>query len=195
MLTLPERQIYARLGYNFHKTEVDPGQRRDIEATIEEAFSLCGPRGLWTEVGIASRDSGSVTLAEDIRLSSVSLSSMLSGCRSVLLMAATVGEEIITAIAEKISREETAAALIYDAVGSETADETLDWINRYLRQEYIRKGAALTKRRFSPGYADMGLENQKIIYDILGMDRIGVSITERYVLVPEKSVIGIAGVM
>lgn len=48
--------------------------------------------------------------------------------------------------------------------------------------------------RYSPGYGDLPLTNQKIIFDILNLERLGLRITERFMLVPEKSVIAIAGV-
>jgi len=57
-----------------------------------------------------------------------------------------------------------------------------------------REGKKLTKMRYSPGYGDLPLSNQKLIYDVLNLERLGISITERFMLVPEKSVIAIAGV-
>jgi cobalamin-dependent methionine synthase I len=49
-------------------------------------------------------------------------------------------------------------------------------------------------RRFSAGYADFNLENQKAIYDMLQMGKIGVTITPNFILLPEKSVTAISGI-
>ena len=49
-------------------------------------------------------------------------------------------------------------------------------------------------RRFSAGYADFKLENQKMIYEKLQMDKIGVTINSGFILLPEKSVTAISGI-
>ncbi len=49
-------------------------------------------------------------------------------------------------------------------------------------------------RRFSAGYADFNLENQRAIYDILQMGKIDVTITSSFILLPEKSVTAISGI-
>ncbi|HOO47200.1 MAG TPA: methionine synthase, partial [Deltaproteobacteria bacterium] len=78
---------------------------------------------------------------------------------------------------------------------SEMTDEALDWITGYVNQGLRRRAARLTEKRYSAGYGDFALENQKIIYDLLMMHELGVSITESYLLVPEKTVTALAGVL
>jgi len=58
----------------------------------------------------------------------------------------------------------------------------------------LREGRCLTRRRYSPGYGDLALSNQKIIYDALGLEKLGLTLTERFLLIPEKSVLAIAGI-
>jgi hypothetical protein len=73
-------------------------------------------------------------------------------------------------------------------------DTGLDWIMDYLNQQIRREGKTLLPRRFSAGYADFNLENQKAIYEILQMGKIGVTITSSFILLPEKSVTAISGI-
>jgi cobalamin-dependent methionine synthase I len=56
------------------------------------------------------------------------------------------------------------------------------------------QGKNLLPRRFSAGYADFNLENQKAIYEILQMGKIGVTINFNFILLPEKSVTAISGI-
>jgi hypothetical protein len=58
-------------------------------------------------------------------------------------------------------------------------DAGLDWIMDYFNQQLRREGKTLLPRRFSAGYADFNLENQKAIYDTLQMEKIGVTITRQ----------------
>ena len=56
------------------------------------------------------------------------------------------------------------------------------------------QGKTLLPRRFSAGYADFNLENQKALYERLQMGKIGVTITPSFILLPEKSVTAISGI-
>ena len=48
--------------------------------------------------------------------------------------------------------------------------------------------------RFSPGYGDFLLENQRDFFELLKIGDFGVKLTERYIFIPEKTVTAIAGV-
>jgi len=73
-------------------------------------------------------------------------------------------------------------------------DAALDWIMDYLNRQMLREGKRLLPRRFSAGYADFKLENQKKIYEKLQMDKLGVAINSGFILLPEKSVTAISGI-
>jgi hypothetical protein len=84
--------------------------------------------------------------------------------------------------------------LILDSVASQTADAALDWIVQMLNKIFAREGKKLTKHRYSPGFGDLPLSYQKEIFEALKLYKLNMSITEKFMLVPEKSVIAIAGV-
>ena len=109
-------------------------------------------------------------------------------------MGATAGNAIMDAIGEKTLRQEMTAAVVYDATASEMADAALDWITGFINRQIRREGKSLLERRFSAGYGDFALENQKLIYDKLRMGDIGVSLSERFLLIPEKSVTAVSGI-
>jgi len=52
----------------------------------------------------------------------------------------------------------------------------------------------LTRMRFSPGYGDLSLENQKLFFKALELEKMGMKLTESLMMFPEKSVTAIAGV-
>ena len=70
----------------------------------------------------------------------------------------------------------------------------MDWLNTYILQQIKRRGESLTKMRFSPGYGDLLLENQKIFYSLLDMGDMNVTLTEKCIMVPEKTVTALAGI-
>jgi cobalamin-dependent methionine synthase I len=119
---------------------------------------------------------------------------LLEKSREAVLMAATAGKTAMAARDSEIKAGNGSAALIIDAVASETADAGLDWIQEFLNGQLARQGRKLTNR-YSPGYGDLDLSAQKIIYDALDLEKIGISITDRFILAPEKSVLAIAGIV
>ena len=74
-------------------------------------------------------------------------------------------------------------------------DSGLDWIMDYMNQDLMRKARRITKARFSAGYGDFSLENQKAIHALLQLNKIGVFISDRCILMPEKSVTAVAGIV
>jgi len=73
-------------------------------------------------------------------------------------------------------------------------DAALTWLMAYYNNQLRRESKKLLPRRFSAGYADFKLENQKTIYRELEMQKIGVAINSNFILLPEKSVTAITGI-
>ena len=109
-------------------------------------------------------------------------------------MGATAGSAIIEAIADKTKNDNLSAAVVYDATASEMTDAALDWLMAYFNSQLRREGKKLLPRRFSAGYTDFQLENQKNIHHLLEMQKIGVAISSNFILRPEKTVTAITGI-
>ena len=192
---LPTKAIYKRLGFKKGVTELNPAEEDKLAATIDEALSVVHLKGAACMLDLVRVDRSGVELEDRTVFSSSALAGMLSGCEQVLLMGATAGQAIMEEISLATRSENLTRAVILDAVASEMTDSGLDWIMDYMNQDLMRKARRLTKARFSAGYGDFSLENQKDIYALLHLDTIGVSITDTCILMPEKSVTAIAGVV
>lgn len=194
MITVPTERIYTRLGYSKTATVLTSKQKKQVDAYLEEAVSLVTLKGVAVRLPIKVRDSKSVILGPNIVLRSQAVSKLLEDSLEVLLLGATAGNEIIYNVQKSSKAEDLTAAVVYDAVASEMVDEALGWMigyhNTILRREY----RAITKRRFSAGYGDFGMENQKTICEVLRMDELGVSLNDNFILSPEKSVTTVAGI-
>jgi len=190
----PYAKIYSRLGYKKSMTQLSPGQQKETDRYIEEAASFILLKGSILRMGIIKHDEEEITLAGNVSFISKKLSALLRDCPEAVFMGATAGSEIMEAIRKKTSSDDLVAAVVYDATASEMVDAALDWIMDYLNQQLRREGRRMLPRRFSAGYADFKLENQKIIYEKLQMDKIGVAINSGFILLPEKSVTAISGI-
>ncbi len=192
-LTPKRASVLGRLGIP-KNAPVDPALSAMLEAGLRQARILGRPTGLYRLLTIAQRTVDSVTLENEINLQSQSLSRLLQNSAETVLMAATVGSEIVDAIGYEITQKDAAHGVILDAVASETADAVLDWLMDYLNTMLAKTGRKLTKHRYSPGYGDLPLAYQKPIFETLKLSEVGINLTEKYMLVPEKSVIAIAGI-
>lgn len=193
-LPVPERQIYARLGHNRHLTEMSAEQRKKIESAISRGVSRCRLRGVWRRFEIKNRTGEAVEFGDGNVFKSRKLAELLTDSASLALFAATAGTDIVTGAEELAAAGDGVGALTYDAVGSEMADAAAAWLQQYLNRQLKRGNEVLTKKRFSPGYGDLDLKNQALLFELLELEKLGVKLTEDFLLLPEKTVTAIAGI-
>jgi hypothetical protein len=190
----PREKIFQRLGYKKRTTEISTNQQKETDLFIHEASSIIALKGALLRLAILHNDGEKIILSNNLTFQSSKLAAFLHDCRETVLMGSSAGSSIMEAIQEKSRRDDLAAAVVYDATASEMADAALDWMMNYFNQLLRREGKTLLPRRFSAGYADFDLRNQKAIYELLQMNKIGVEITSEFILLPEKSVTAISGI-
>ncbi|MFA6414006.1 MAG: hypothetical protein WCW53_15065 [Syntrophales bacterium] len=194
-VTLPRPAIYRRLGYRKEATRISPGQREEVEGYVADALPLLQLKGSALRLPIEIEKSMLVSLPEGNAFASRKLARFLRDAREIILMGATAGTAIMEAIQADMGGINATRGVVLDATASEVVDAALDWIMGYFRQSLRREGKTLSNSRFSAGYGDFALENQRLIHRLLQMDRLNVTITESCLLVPEKSVTAITGII
>jgi hypothetical protein len=193
-LDMPVQAVYRRMGYRRGLTKITPEQQEEIRITMDHAETLIELKGSAFVLPIDSIDGGKITLGSGVMLRSTGVAGMLKGSREVLFMGATAGGRIMEEIRHETDAGNLTRAVVLDAAASEMTDKALEWIAGYMGPGLRRRGKELSAKRFSAGYGDFALENQKIMYDNLKLWEIGVQITESCILVPEKSVTALAGI-
>lgn len=192
---VPKREmILSRLGYRNSVTMLGSSDISLLEEGIRQGSCLCKPAGAYLIVPVSSKSDAGIILDNGIRFQSQSLLKLLKDSQQVVLMAATVGGEVTKRVFHEVDKGDAAKGLIIDSVASQTADAALDWIVHLLNRVLAREGKKLTRHRYSPGFGDLPLSYQKDIFKVLELNKLNMSLTEKFMLVPEKSVIAIAGV-
>ncbi len=74
-----------------------------------------------------------------------------------------------------------------DSAGSAAVESLTGYVNNIVCQQALSKGLALTPR-ISPGYGDWTLQEQGIVFTLLPGDKTGVTLTEKCMMQPHKSV-------
>ncbi|MDD5439260.1 MAG: hypothetical protein PHS37_03645 [Candidatus Omnitrophica bacterium] len=191
---VPYAAIYARLGYRKGLTRLTAEQKKQTDYLINCALQHLDVRGIARIMPLREIAKDRVVFCDDVAFNSVSLARLLARSSEALFMAATGGKEVAEEIRKSVRAKKIAKAIVFDAVASEMVDDGLGWIMSYYNTEFRRQNKVLTGRRFSAGYGDFLLDNQKIICNTLEVKRIGVRLTSSCMLVPEKSVTAIAGI-
>ena len=123
---------------------------------------------------------------------SVSLQKHLEGCGSILLFCCTAGTEMDRLIARG-SLKSPIHGLLMHAIGAQQVEGACDRLCGQLASLFPE--STLTPR-FSPGYGDLPLSLQKDIFIALDCERkIGVTLTDTFLMRPSKSVTAIVGIL
>ena len=113
----------------------------------------------------------------------------LSGYKSIVLFATTVGAGVDRLIA-KYNRLSPARAAVLQAMGAAAVEQWCDELNARITEEY-----GPSRPRFSCGYGDLPLSLQRSIFPALNVTKnIGVTLTEGDLMMPSKSVTAIVGI-
>ena len=124
------------------------------------------------------------------RVNSHSLFLNLNGCKMIALFAATVGAGVDRLIL-KYNRLSPARAVVLQAMGAAAVEQWCDELNARITARF-----GSTRPRFSCGYGDLPLKLQREIFPALNVTKnIGVTLTDGDLMIPEKSVTAIVGIL
>lgn len=122
-------------------------------------------------------------------IESESLRKNLEGCKNAFVFAATSGSAVDRLILRR-TKLSAADGFITDCIASSGIEVFCDFIN-----DEMKEGRKL-KPRFSPGYGDVSLCCQgEILYFLDAYRKIGITLTEAYLMSPIKSVTAIVGIL
>lgn len=173
------------------KGEPDDSTRELLDICEKELLKSASPKFLFrnfdiseiSEDNIKLRDCSLVLYGKDIR-------NHLKGCKKAVLMCATLGTGADTLI-RKMQITDMARAVITDALSSAFIEQVCDYAEGEIKKSAI--GFSLTDR-FSPGYGDLPIEQQKDFLLLLdAQKKIGLCATDNMLLTPKKSVTAIIG--
>ena len=127
------------------------------------------------------------------QVKSAALAKNLSGCKSAIVFAATVGIGIDRLIA-KYGKVSQTKAVFFNAIGAERIESLCDMFEKEQREFKVAEKQFLHPR-FSPGYGDFDIAVQADIFRVLDCPkRIGASLNRSLLMSPSKSVTAVIGI-
>lgn len=189
-ITIDPYEVLRYLGYVRDKiTDTDVTMVADC---VHDALNALTPKACYERYPVTVMDDGHIMMPYGEIVSS-DLAKCISGCSEVYIFAATVGVSYDRYIRQQSARSMAKGAVV-NSIGAAAVENLCDRLNAELERISQEKGERL-KPRYSPGYGDLALINQKGIFDILSPDKnIGLTLKDNMIMSPEKSVTAIIGI-
>lgn len=164
---------------------------KNISDACEEALLLLDVRGIY-KIYEYDCENHLVKSSPEFEILGKSIAKHLAGCEKVACIAVTVGENIEREVTKKFDAGNYVSSVLLDAAATAAVEQAADELEKAIAREVSRESLKM-RWRFSPGYGDWLLENQKKFFYITGAAEIGMTLTESLMLVPRKSVTAIIG--
>ena len=184
------KEVVRYLGYG--KSAVDQKTLLIIQECFEELERISELKCVYRifELSFPLEDELQIC---NLHIKSKNLYKNLRGCQQVIMFGTTLGSAVdrilhiyeLTDIAKAVVMQACAAAML-----EEYCDKVQNEIAIELSAEHL-----YLRPRFSPGYGDFSIMHQREILDMLeASKKIGLTMTDAYMLAPTKSVTAIIGV-
>lgn len=187
------KAVYALLGYRKGTTTLSEKMASLVDASFKEALELVDPLGIYITRKIKEKGSDIYLARSPIILKGKSVQMLLKDSFAVTLLAAAIGPGVENKISEETERGNLEKALILDVIGSEAVEAVANSFNARLIS-LARQDKNFLTTRFSPGYGDLDLGLQRDLYKELALEETGITITEKNMLFPQKTITAVIGV-
>ena len=136
----------------------------------------------------------SVAFIEDsIIFKSQVIARLLEQCEKVAVFALTIGNHLEEMVYQLAKDRLVLQASVLDAIGSVAAEKVADFVHDRISEVAGAQGFC-TSRRFSPGYCDWEIGQQRMLFWALSGDTVGIRLSGRCLMIPQKSISGIIGI-
>ncbi len=166
----------------------DPQILALVDRAIDIINSSVSPKSLYRIFDCTVTENS--LIIGDTEFFSTRLAQNMSGCNRVVMFGATLGTECDRQI-KVASTTDVALAMALQATAADKIEEVCD----NLEEEIIKEHNVKLRQRYSPGYFDLDIKEQKKFFSLLELQkRIGLTLTDTYEMLPTKSVTAFIGV-
>lgn len=164
----------------------NPSTREGFEAALAEAPHICQPAAVYETFPVEQFLHESVQLANGTRIGGGPVVDVVGGAEELVIAVCTVGAEVDRRIKELNQGKQRFQMMVLDELASWAVDQIRLQVFQDLADEYARQGWRASTC-LSPGESSWSVSQQRIIFDLLDTDSIGVTLNDRYLMIPLKS--------
>ena len=191
-IDIDRQQVLHNIGYG---TDYKPSARimSLINEYIENAHNLIAPSYSYVIRGIKSVQGPRVVIDGSVAFQSEVIARLMEQCEKVALFALTIGNHLEELVSHLAEAGVIVQATVLDAIGSGAAEKVADFVQKSIG-EVARAQGLCTSQRFSPGYCDWDVSQQKMVFQAMNGDFAGIRLTKECLMLPQKSISGIIGI-
>ena len=191
-LDIDTEQVLHHIGYDTGHT---PSAR--IESLVKEyADNICHliePSYSYTIRDINSVRGSRVFIEGSVTFRSNVIAQLLGQCQKVAVFVLTVGSRLGDVVRQLADDGLMVQAAVLDAIGSDAAETLAHVVQDIISKQAEAEGLGISQR-FSPGYCDWRVSQQKMVFRAMNGDSAGVRLTEGGLMLPQKSISGLIGI-
>ena len=167
-----------------------------IDNACQEAQLLIQPKGIWQiyDYNAESQTVYNQDHTVEVKLQGKSIGKHLQKACQVVIMSATIGEDIEDQVTRSFEEGKYSFSMLLDAAATTAIEEVADGMEKNIFNVVKRQGLAMTWR-FSPGYGDFDICYQEPVVRMLNCAKtIGLTLTDSFMMTPTKSVTAVIGI-
>jgi len=191
-IEIDKKQVCHYIGYEDDKN-LSARVSSLIDDYTEHAHDLINPSYSYV-IKDVEWARGSMSLAEgSIIFKSRIIAKLLERCPQVAIFLVTIGK-YLEETAFQLARDGLILqATVLDAIGSDAVEKMADFAQDRIN-EVAKAQGLVTSRRFSPGYCDWNIGQQRMLFYALTGNTVGIRLTGECLMIPQKSISGIIGI-
>jgi hypothetical protein len=162
------------------------------EEVIEETLSLIKPGGIYDVVPVRDFHHKTIELDGDVSFEGPLAARALAGAEEVALAICTIGPRLEERMKELFTSDPV-RAMALDGAGIAALHQVSNAVIARIREEGEKRELG-TGMRAQPGQEGWPIQQQRILFNLLPADKIGVQLSESYLMLPHKSVSFVIGI-
>ena len=191
-IEVDERQILRGIGY---KNDSEPSVRIStlVNDHIQLAHQLVTPSYSHVINNVSMVRKNDVFVGDMFMFRSSVIARLLEKCQHVASFLVTIGNKLEKEATRLANKGLILESYVLDAIGSSMVENIAEHIEKEIGITASTQGNCIS-RRFSPGYCDWSIRQQKEIFRMIDGALVGVRLTTGFLMMPQKSISGVVGI-
>jgi hypothetical protein len=132
-------------------------------------------------------------IRDEIIFKSQVIARLLEQCQQVVVFALTIGNRLEEMVKQLAEDRLILQATVLDAIGSSAVEKVAESFETSIREMASVQGFSASWR-FSPGYCDWNIGQQRMLFWALNGEIADIRLTKTCLMIPQKSISGIIGI-
>ena len=188
-----ENDEVAKLLGGKKKKSLPKSIRKKVHNARQKLNNLIKPILYYRIVKPSCMDNHRVQLDETVEFTSAKLAKTLKNAERIVCFVGTIGTGVENEINRLLGKQKLADAYILDAMASVAVENMIDRFQDLMENKFSAEDRTVTLR-FSPGYCDWPVTQQKKLFNIFDTKEIDVELLDSCLMKPRKSVSGVFGI-